>query len=118
MQTWKLSIDGEFETDEEAIKDLSDKYMKCSKFDLPGTSVPELLTSTKNVYPDGSPAKRVYLFIEHEVFGIKQMVQKYILNIYPFKQDHFWDADHIRIPTKKFQYKIITDEKSINLTRL
>lgn len=108
LKTWKLVVFGEFENDEEAIKELSDSYLKCSKCDLPGDSIPELLNGVGITRLD--PAKHVYLFVEHEVFGIKQMVQKSILWIYPSKKEHWWNAEDKEIPTTSCRYSILDRE--------
>jgi len=43
MQSWKLTIEGQYPNDEQAIKFLADKYLSCSKCDPPSESLPELL---------------------------------------------------------------------------
>lgn len=105
LYTWKLIVTGEYNNEEEAIKDLSDKYMACSKSDPPNEHPIELLTKTNNRTVD-SIAKSVYLDVEIEVFGVLQFVNKYRLNIYPFKKEHWWKSNEdFKFEEREFRYE-------------
>jgi hypothetical protein len=110
MQTWKLIVEGDYETEEEAIKDLADKYMQCSKCDAPNEHPIEHLTGNYNRTIDNI-GKRVYLYVEMEIFNKLQMVHKYTLNIYPFKQSHWWEDTNgvFKFEDKEFKFKIIDE---------
>lgn len=118
LSSWKLQVTGLYATEEEAIKDLSDKYMQCSKCDPPGEHFLELfsgsgLTTRKT---DGI-AKRVYFYVEEKVYGNLQMVHKLTLNIHPFKQEHWWDSinkeNPFIFPQIEFKYEIIQPETQV-----
>jgi hypothetical protein len=101
LSTWKLEVKGEFESEEEAIKSLSDSYMTMSKCDPPGEHTLELLFSAKS-RDLSTISKRVYFYIEEVVYGNKQWIHKLTLNIHPFKQEHWWESIN---KDKPFQFK-------------
>lgn len=122
IQTWKLRVEGEFDTEEEAIEVLSDRYLTCSKCDQPGDHPLELL-SGKGRREIEKIAKQVYFYVEEEVYGHLQWIQKYILIIPPFKSRHWWpnskakgdiesligDPFLLEWEDKKFRYKIVDE---------
>jgi len=135
LQTWKLTVEGEYLTDEEAILDLSDKYLRCSKCDLPGESLSELLSKDLNIIHGNSPtaeklltniekvnfgvsenktpklitdiAKSVWLFTEEIMYNRPQWVEKHHVIIYPFKTEHWWDAPSDFTYNVAAKYKIL-----------
>lgn len=111
MQTWKLIVEGEYSSEEEAIKDLADKYMRCSKCDAPGNHPIEHLDKRHVRTIDGI-AKAVYFFVQEEVYGINQWVQKYQMSIYPFTKDHWWPCEGFEGPEREFKYEIKKGDKS------
>ena len=94
LKSWKVEVRGEFFTDDEAIHALADQYMSISKCDPPGEHPMELMSgSSGNVNQDNTKkAKMVFLFKTMPIFGIDQSVQKYALNIHPFKPEHWWNV--------------------------
>jgi len=120
LQTWKLTVEGEYLTEIEAILDLSDKYLRCSKCDLPGESLSELLSKDFNVVHGNSPtmvklvndienvnfevstnkktrtitdiSKTVWLYTEEIIYNRPQWIEKQQIRIYPFKTEHWWDT--------------------------
>ena len=106
LSTYKLVVHGEYETEEEAIKDLSDKYMQGSRCDPPGKGYKEQLFHLKPLLIKDI-AKEVYFYIEEEIHGIKQFVQKATLIIHPFKQEHWWsEKDDFKFKKCKFKYEV------------
>lgn len=106
LESWKLIVEGEYETEEEAIKDLSDKYMYCSKCDAPGDHPLEIFAKTTS-REVSLIAKHVCFSVKLEVFGIKQWVQKYILHIHPFKSEHWWPCEGFVFEPCEFKYEIV-----------
>lgn len=111
MESFKLRVEGAYETEEAAIKDLADQYMRCSHCDAPGDHPIELLLKC----PAGDVkkiCKSVLFSVKTKVFGRIQWVEKYDLKIYPFKENHWWPAEEFKFEPCEFRYKIIpeTDE--------
>ena len=116
LSTWKLSVEGEFESEEEAIKELSDRYMRCSKCDPPGEHPIELLSNSKGGSRNiDTISKRVFLSVKEEVYGNLQWIHKLTLNIHPFKKEHWWDSvfkdKPFEFSEKEFKYKIVKDKQ-------
>lgn len=109
MYSFKLELTGEFENDKEAIIELADRYMKCSKTDIPGNSVLEKLDTRYKARTFNSTRKVVALDIEIEVFGIKQFVRKAVLNIKPYKREHWWESKNndFAFDEVPFEYEIV-----------
>lgn len=106
MCTWKLSVEGEYTSEEEAIKSLADRYMKISKCSPPGEHPVDMLNNSPT--PTMSVGKGVCFYVHIELFGIKQWIQKYAMNIYPFKAEHWWDSNKgFTPPVQEFQYEIL-----------
>lgn len=101
ISTWKYSVEAEFDSEEDAIKGLSDRYMRASKSDQPGEHMVELLNGTNSRTLD-SIAKRVYFYVYEPVYGNMQWVMKYTLNVYPFKASHWWPKAPKNIIEKEF----------------
>jgi hypothetical protein len=110
LSTWKLEVKGEYATEEEAIKDLSDRYMRCSKCDPPGKHFLEMFN--KNAVRTLSDiGKRVFFYVEEEIYGHKQLVLKYDLDIHPFKKEHWWkcvNGEPFSFEETEFRYVINT----------
>ena len=108
IQTWKLLIQGEYDSEEEAIKDLADRYMQCSKCDAPNDHLIEHLTNKQSRLLENI-AKRVYFYAEMEIFGNVQWIHKYTLNIYPFKDNHWWEdtRGNFKFEEREFKYEIV-----------
>ena len=113
MQTWKLRVEGEFDNEKEAIKSLADSYMSCSKCDLPGDHAVEHLTGQSYRTLDNI-AKRVYFYLkEKNKYGYLEWQLVYVLNIKPFKKDHWWPSEGLEIPKyRRFKYEIIKPEEA------
>ena len=105
IESWKLRVEGEYENEELAIKDLSDKYMQCSKCDAPGDHPLELWAGNKSREVN-LIAKSVCFSIKTSVFGREQWVEKYSLNIYPFKKEHWWPCEGFIFDEIDFKYEI------------
>jgi len=106
LETWKLKVEGEFETEEEAIKELSDRYMRCSKCDPPHEGVMEGLLQ-KNFRTLDTIAKGVFLSVKEEVYGHSQFILKHELVIYPFKKEHWWESSNgFEFEECEFKYEI------------
>lgn len=117
LSTWKLEVSGEFDTEEEAIKILSDRYMRCSKCDPPGEHIIEAMMNSSGDRTTDNIAKRVYFYVKEPIYGNLQWVHKLTLNIYPFKQEHWWESIDENNPFVfseiDFRYKIVTNEAVI-----
>lgn len=112
LGSWKLSIDGEYESEEAAIKDLADEYMSRSKCDLPGEHPLEILngSQSRDITTIG---KSVWLSVYEKIHGHMQWVIKHKLTIYPFKPEHWWEPakpGNVVPPATEFRYKIETPE--------
>lgn len=112
MGTWKLTVDGEYVNEADAIKDLAHEYMRRSKCDLPGEHPLEALSG--GTYRDISTiGKGVIFYVYEKVNGYMQWVIKYKLTIHPFLPDHWWEPTKpgIKIPeATEFKYEINPDE--------
>lgn len=110
LSSWKLEVKGQYASEEEAIKDLADKYMQCSKCDPPGEHFLELL-SGNNQRDISQIGKGVWFYVYEAVYSHKQFVLKHQLTIYPFKQEHWWESVDKEKPfvfeETEFRYKII-----------
>ena len=114
ISTWKYEVKGEFSSEEEAIKSLSDSYMKASKCDPPNEHPIELIAGVQN-RDLSAIAKRVYFYVEEVVYGNKQWIHKLTLNIYPFKKEHWWESINKEKPFEfkeiDFKYEVVEPEK-------
>lgn len=110
LSTWKLETTGEFESEEAAIRELSDRYMQCSKCDPPGEHPIEHLSETTRTVD--TIAKRVYFYVQEKVYGNLQWVHKLTLNIYPFKPEHWWEPvtkeSRFKPEAREFKYELVT----------
>ncbi len=110
METFKLSIEGEYDSEEKAVKDLANKYMQCSKCDLPGEHPVELLMEAKPRKGQlKTVCKGVWLSVWESIYGREQWVEKHELRIYPFKPNHWWPSISGKTQPKgsKFRYEIV-----------
>lgn len=115
LGSWKYVVSGEFDSEESAIKELSDKYMTASKMDPPGEHGTELLSGVK-YRKEEDCAKGVFLQVKEKIYGRMQWVTKYNLNIYPFKQKHWWDminGDKYDFQECEFKYEIVNETEDI-----
>ena len=115
MSSFKLRIEGEYETEEEAIKDMANQYMQCSKVDPPCESIYLALAGADTHSVDWRTlAKQVALYRYEEVYGIKQKVMIKILNIYPYNKGHWWQdteggKEFVKnLPRRRFKYEDVT----------
>ena len=105
----KLTIEGEFNDEETAIKELADDYMRVSKLNPPGESLAELLCD-KKVHNAEDIGKGVILAVyEKNKYGIAQWNDIKRIKIYPFK-DYHWDRTvkyhDFKPPQRDFKYEI------------
>jgi len=107
LGSFKGYSEGEFATEEEAIKVLADRYMTISKSHAPGDHFLELLVGSQRKIDD--IGKDVYLKVFDEAFGIRQWVIKYHLVIHPFKQEHWWPSskEPFEFAECEFRYRIV-----------
>lgn len=110
LSTWKYAVEAEFETEEEALKELSDKYMFASKCDAPGDHLFELMAGN-TCRPIENIAKGVFFYVYEKVYGHMQWIRKYNLSIYPFKKEHWWPCEGFEFKECEFKYKITTDDE-------
>lgn len=116
LQTFKLTIEGEFETEEQAIKELSDNYMRCSKCNPPNQHPAELIMGVK---PQEITKERiekigktVWFYVWEQVYGKWQWIEKYKLSIHPFRVEHWWEStiEPKFVPQEcEFKYEIIEE---------
>jgi len=107
LQSWKLSVNGECATEEEAIKELSDRYMTHSKCSPPMEHPSELLTGNVTRRDVTKIGKSVLLSVFEEVYGINQWIEKHHLTIYPFKKSHWWESEKgFEFTETEFRYDI------------
>lgn len=110
LETWKLRVEGFYETEEAAIKDLADQYMQCSHCDAPGDHPLELWAKAKGGTPKPVDVsiigKGVCFSIEMKIFGIKQWVMKERLTIHPFQVNHWWPCEGFVFEPCEFRYEI------------
>lgn len=117
LETFKLTCEGEFDTEEQAIKELSDGYMKRSKCNPPNEHPAQLLVSTEPTpitkeRIDGI-GKIVYFSVWENVYGRWQWIEKYKLCIHPFKAEHWWESttEPKFVPEEcEFRYEIVDGE--------
>lgn len=105
----KLAIEGEFDNEEKAIKELADDYMRCSKVNPPGESIGELLCQ-EIIFKAEDIGKVVRLAIyEENKYGISQWNDIKRIKIYPFK-DYHWDKTvkyhDFKPPQREFKYEV------------
>jgi hypothetical protein len=94
LGSWMLSTEGEFETDEEAIKTLADRYMTASRSDPPGRHPLEILAGNGPTRKVEEIGKAVWLYVyTANQFGHEEWLVKHQLTIHPFKRDH-WEKGH------------------------
>lgn len=111
IQTWKLRVEGQFESEEEAIKELADRYMQCSKCDPPNEHFIELINGSQLRNVD-TIAKGVFFYVYEEVYGIEQWIEKYQIDIFPFKKEHWWESKNgFEFKECEFRYNINSPEK-------
>ena len=114
LYSLKFTAEGEFNNEEQAIKELADDYMSVSKLSPPGESLGELLTNQMlNKVEDIGKVVRLSVYEENK-YGIKQWNDMKRIKIYPFKEKH-WDKPvkyHDFKPLKQeFKYEIKTNEQ-------
>ncbi len=119
MDSWKLSIEGEFSSVEEAIEELADRYMKCSKCDAPGRHVVEILVATGQVSSNQGKrtletiGKAVRFWVwEKNKYGQESWVAMHLLTIHPFKAEHWWPSEGFVPPKRVFKYEIVEPENN------
>lgn len=113
LYSLKLTIEGEFNDEEKAIKELADDYMSVSKLSPPGESLAELLAN-KTVNKVENIGKLVKLAVyENNKYGVKQWNDIKRVKIYPFKAKH-WDKTvkyhDFKPPEREFKYEIKNNE--------
>ena len=115
MSTFKLRVEGEFKTQEEAIEKLADRYMSISQMAPPGESIPELICNKISSKAENL-CKHVWLeVLETNKYGREQWMEICELNIYPFKDEH-WQTpmkyEDFIPPKREFKYEIAENTKN------
>lgn len=108
LGSWKLTVEGQYSNEEDAIRDLADDYMKRSRCDLPGEHPLELMSGTQS-RDISTIGKAVWLSVYEKVHGHMQWVLKHKLTIHPFKPEHWWEPTKPGIavpPESEFRYEI------------
>ncbi len=116
LQTIFLGYNGEYKTEEEAIKDLADKYMSNSKCDPPGEHTLEIWANKGKIKGGdiSKIAKVVWFYVWEEIYGVEQWVVKYNLAIHPFKKRHWWESEKdfkFDGRGRKFKYRVLPPKK-------
>lgn len=108
MGSFKYEVEGSYSSEEEAVKDLADKYMQSSRFDIPGEHFMELVAGTVSRSAE-TCSKGVYFQVYEEIYGHEQWIMKYRLRIHPFKSDHWYKSikdPSIKMPETEFIYSV------------
>lgn len=113
LYSFKLSIEGEFDDEEKAIKELADDYMTVSKLDPPGESIGELLANQIiNKVEDIGKIVRLSVY-EKNKYDMFQWNDIKRIKIYPFKEKH-WDKTvkyhNFKPSNQDFKYEIKNNE--------
>ncbi|MFA5366706.1 MAG: hypothetical protein WC333_02380 [Dehalococcoidia bacterium] len=113
MESFKLSIEGEFDNEETAIKELADSYMQASKCNPPGEHPAELMGLASFSKDLAKHGKQVLFSVWEKVYDREQWVEKNILVIHPFKKEHWWESEKGFEPQEcefKYEIKVEVDE--------